>query len=215
MDQIIGRGHAEVAPKIPENKECWYLPLFGVYHHKKPDQIRGVFDASAKFQGISLNEVLLQGPDLLNSLLGILIRFRKDEIAISADIQQMFYAFRVDECHRDFLRFFWYRDNDPNKDLTEYRMRVHVFGNRPSPAVANFGLRKTAEACLPEFDKNVREFVSSDFYVDDGLTSLTTSEQAIDLMKQTQAALDKYGRLRLHKIASNIQQLWLRFHKKI
>ncbi|XP_065941356.1 uncharacterized protein [Magallana gigas] len=53
-----------------------------------------------------------------------------------ADIEQMFYRFLVTKDHRDFLRFFWYRNSDPNEELIEYRMKVHVFGNTPSPAVA-------------------------------------------------------------------------------
>lgn len=56
----------------------------------------------------------------------------------------MFYCFVVEEEDRDVLRFLWYKDNDLSKDVVDYRMRVHVFGNRPSPAVAFFGLRKAA-----------------------------------------------------------------------
>lgn len=99
--------HVEVAPPLPESKECWYLPLFGIYHPKKQDQIRDVFDASAKFQNISLNDVLLQGPDLTNNLVGILSRFRKDMAAISVDIEKMFYSFLVEEKNPDYFRFFW------------------------------------------------------------------------------------------------------------
>ena len=113
------------------------------------DQIRGVFDSSAEYQGVSLNGVLLSGPNLTNSLLGILLRFRKNAIAVSADIEQMFYSFLVSPEHRDYLRFLWYQDNDPNKELIEYRMKAHVFGNSPSPAVATYGLRKCVEGvCL-------------------------------------------------------------------
>ena len=124
---------------------------------KKQDQIRGVFDASAKFQNISLNDVLLQGPDLTNNLVGILLRFRKDMVAISADIEKMFYSFLVEEKDRDYLRFFWYAENDPMKELVEYRMRVHVFGNKPSPSVANFGLQKTASVSESEYGSDVKE----------------------------------------------------------
>lgn len=99
MKGIIDRGAAEVAPPIPEDKECWYLPLFGVYHPKKPDKIRGVFDSSVVYQGKSLNSVLLTGPNLTNSLLGVFIRFRRDQIAVIADIEQMFYSFYVKEEH--------------------------------------------------------------------------------------------------------------------
>jgi hypothetical protein len=49
MQKILDNNHAEVAPPLQNNEECWYLPLFGVYHPTKPDQIRGVFDSSAKF----------------------------------------------------------------------------------------------------------------------------------------------------------------------
>jgi hypothetical protein len=50
MQKILANNHAEVAPPLQNNEECWYLPLFGVYHPKKPDQIRGVFDSFAKFK---------------------------------------------------------------------------------------------------------------------------------------------------------------------
>lgn len=44
---------------------------------------------------------------------------------------------------------------------------------------------------------------NDNFYFDDGITSCETTEQAVKLIKQTQRALYKGGRLRLHKIASN------------
>ncbi|XP_062607729.1 uncharacterized protein LOC134269543 [Saccostrea cucullata] len=118
MDKVLKSGAAEVAPNST-SYACWYLPLFGVSNPKKPNQIRGVFDSSAKYGGVSPNSMLMTGPDMINSLLGILLRFRKDEVAMTTDIEQMFYRFRVDENHRDFLRFLWYRDNNPEEDLIE------------------------------------------------------------------------------------------------
>lgn len=126
----------------------------GTYHYSESiipkKQIRVVFDSSAQHEGISLNNVLLTGPDLNNSLIGILMRFRKECVAVMADIQQMFHCFVVREDHRDYLRFPWYRDNDLNKDIVEYRMKVHVFGNSPSPAVAIYCLRRAAEKGAPQ-----------------------------------------------------------------
>ena len=92
------------------------------------------------------------------------------------DIEQMFHSFIVSEDHRDFLRFFWYKDNSPDQEVIEYRMKVHLFGNTSSPAIATCGLRKTAL---------------------DG-----DSEEAIDLLRRTKAMLAA-ANLRLHKIASN------------
>ena len=126
MEKIFNNGHAEVAPPLEENEEGWYLPTFGVYHPQKPGSIRMVFDSSAKYFGTSLNDVLLTGPDLNNSLIGVLIRFRNEQVAVIADIQQMFHCFLVRKDHRNYLRFLWYRDNDMSKDIVDYRVTVHI-----------------------------------------------------------------------------------------
>ena len=207
MKKIFDSGHAEVAPPLGKAEECWYLPIFGVYHPKKPDQIRGVFDSSAQFDGISLNSVLLSGPDLTNSLLGVLLKFRREPIAITADVEQMFHCFHVREDHRNFLRFMWYEDNDPEKEIIEFRMTVHVFGNSPSPAVATYGLHRTAAESAEIFGVDVKAFIEHDFYVDDGISSLPSAEEAIDLLRRTKEALLVNGNLRLHKIASNNAEL--------
>ncbi|XP_068238309.1 uncharacterized protein [Palaemon carinicauda] len=185
MSKIFDNNHAELAPPLKDHEECWYLPLFGVYHPKKPDQIRGVFDSSAKCHGVSLNSVLLTGLNLTIDLLGVLIRFRKEMVAVTADIQHMFHCFLVREDHPNYLRFLWHKDNDIDNDLVEYRLRVHVFGNSTSPAVATLGLRKTAQASGRDFGNRVTQFVSRNFYVDDGLTSCGTKEEAINLIKDT------------------------------
>lgn len=112
MQKMLENEHSEPAPPLKKHKEHWYLLSFGVYHPQKPDQLRVVFDSSAEYEGVSLNKVLLSGPDLNNSLLGVLLRFRKEPIAFTADIQQMFYCFVVHEDHRDYLRSLWYEDND-------------------------------------------------------------------------------------------------------
>ncbi|RXN14933.1 hypothetical protein ROHU_008863 [Labeo rohita] len=206
MDKIFKNGHAELAPPLSKREEQWYLPTFGVYHPKKPDQIRVVFDSSAQHSGISLNDVLLTGPDLNNTLLGVLIRFRKEAIAFTADIEHMFYCFLVREEDRNFLRFLWFQDSDLSKDIVDYRMRVHVFGNSPSPAVAIHCLHQSVQINDFHVDPDVKHFVMRNFYVDDGLKSLPTVEAAISLLKKTQDVLSK-SNLRLHKIAANNKEV--------
>lgn len=122
----------------------WYLPTFGVYHPKKPDQIQVVLDSSAECDGTSLKKVLLSIPDLNNILLEVLLRFWREPVAITADVQQMFYCFVICKDHRD-LRYLWYEDNDINKNVAEYRMNVHVFGKSPSPAAAFYCMRQAAQ----------------------------------------------------------------------
>lgn len=206
MQNIFDRDHAEVAPPLREGQECWYLPTFGVYHPQKPDQIRVVFDSSAQKQGISLNDVLLSGPDLNNSLLGVLLCFRRELVAVTADIEQMFHSFIVKEEDRDFLRFLWFKDNDTSKGIIEYRMKVHVFGNSPSPAVAIYGLRRAAAYGEEEYGSDARHFVEREFYVDDGLLSTPTAAGTIDLLTRTKKMLAT-SNLKLHKFASNSKEV--------
>lgn len=64
-----------------------------------------------------MNDMLLSGPNLKNTLVGVLLMFRWEQIAITADIEQMFFGFKVREDHRNFLRFLWHRENDPDKEI--------------------------------------------------------------------------------------------------
>ena len=139
-----------------------------------------------------LNKLLLSGPDLTNILLGVLLRFRQDPVALVGNIEQMFHSFKVKEEFRDFLWFLWYKDNDPNGAITEYRMKVHIFGNTLSPAVANYALRKTAEVGEAKFGSDTKSFVDNNFYVDDGLHSAPDSTMALDLLCRT-VAITEYG----------------------
>ena len=196
--------HAEIVPQedLRPGKLCWYLPHFGVYHPKKKDKIRVVFDSAAESNRVSLNKLLLSVPDLTNNLLGVLLRFRQDPVALVGDIEQMFHSFKVKEEFRDFLRFLWYKDNDPNGAITEYRMKVHIFGNTSSPALANYALLKTAEVGESKFGSDAKLFVHHNFYVHDGLHSAPDPTTAMDLLRRTQAMLAT-ANLRLHKIASS------------
>lgn len=75
MNDIIAKGEAEEVKDDGLPGEIWYIPHHGIYHTKKPEKLRVVFDCSAKHKGTSLNEHLLAGPDMINNLTGVLLRF--------------------------------------------------------------------------------------------------------------------------------------------
>ncbi|XP_077080710.1 uncharacterized protein LOC143733040 [Siphateles boraxobius] len=202
LDKIFSKGHAEPAHALSPDQECWYLPSFGVYHHQKPGKIRVVFDSSAQYDNVSLNDVLLKGPDLNNTLVGVLMRFRFDPYAVMADVEQMFHNFLVREDHRNYLRFLWFKNHDLDGEVQEFRMRVHVFGNCPSPSVAIYGLKRSAMEGEREYGSDAREFIERHFYVDDGLKSFSSTDEAIDILFRAQKMLAQCN-IRLHKISSN------------
>ena len=54
-----------------------------------------VFDLSAEHDGVSVKEELLPGPDLTNQIFGVLLRLRKEPVAVTGDIEAMFHQVKV------------------------------------------------------------------------------------------------------------------------
>ncbi|XP_068749478.1 uncharacterized protein [Montipora capricornis] len=149
----------------------WYIPHHPVTNPNKPGKVRVVFDAAARLNGTSLNEQLLQGPCLTNDLTGVLIRFREEEVAFSADIEGMFYQTNVTPSDTDALRFLWWPgsiDDTPE----DYKMLVHIFGAKSSPCCANKALSMTAQDNERKYSPEVIRTVRRNFYVDDVLKSV-------------------------------------------
>ncbi|KAF3692520.1 hypothetical protein EXN66_Car008196 [Channa argus] len=117
MNQIIDKGYAV---KVPETKEM----------------LRVVFDCA--FKGTSINTELLEGPDLVNSLVGVLMRVRHEQIALTAEIEAMYHQLRVLDEDMDLVRFLWWPNEDTEHNLVEYKITVHLFGGTSSPTCANF-----------------------------------------------------------------------------
>ena len=182
LEEVIKEGFAEKVPsdvlKRSDGK-VWYIPHHGVYHQKKLDEIRGVFDCSAQYRGTSLNSELFQGPDLTNSLVGVLIRFRQDPVAAMGDVQSMFHQVRVPASDRGLLRFLWWPNGNLDQELQEYRMTVHLFGAVSSPSCTNYAMRRNAEDHKHQFPPEVVSTVLRNFYVDNGLKSFPSSSEAV------------------------------------
>ncbi|KAK6175033.1 hypothetical protein SNE40_013574 [Patella caerulea] len=209
IDGLLEDKYAEEIPN-DEIDRCdgilWTLPHHPVVHPKKSDKLRVVFDCASSFMGTSLNENLLQGPDLTNSLFGVLTRFRQERVALMSDVQSMFHQVHVTPDQRDVFRFLWWKSNDLTRDPVKFRMKVHIFGAVSSPSVCNYALLKTAEDNIENYKPNVIETVKRNFYVDDHLKSLKTEEEAIAHIQDITSLLRKGG-FRLTKWNSNSKRV--------
>lgn len=92
-----------------------------------------------------LNAQLLQGPDLTSSLIGVVTMFRKERVAIMADVEVMFHQVIVPPEYADLLRFCLWPDGNLDQELVDFRIKVHQGGATSSPSCAKFALRKCAE----------------------------------------------------------------------
>ena len=145
-------------------------------------------NAAAKYQGVALNDKLLPGPDLLQILIGIIFRFREHQIALSADIEAIFFQVAVPNDDNRCLPFLWREDSEQRIEVYEYTR--HVFGAKSSSTCANYALHQLAKDKAKE-DENLVKAVQRNFYMDDFLKSVRTPQEAIEIYQKVREILNK------------------------
>ena len=209
VEKYIADGHARQlkAKEVTQDSGGqWFLPHHPVFKKSNPSKCRVVFDCAAKYKGTSLNDAIHQGPNLMNSLAGVLIRFRREQVAIVGDIEAMFHQCYVTERDQRFLRFLWWENGDLSQEAKVYCMTVHLFGATSSPSVAAFCMRKTANDNRAQVSAEAVETLERSFYVDDMLHSTATEDQALSLYREMVDLLAKGG-FRLTKFLSTSRKV--------
>ena len=210
MQRHIEKSYLELDPDVTTDVSVsvpeWYMPHHPVLNPKKPEKLRIVFDCAAKHKGYSLNDTLLQGPDLTASLIAVLLRFRAHPIAVSGDIEEMFLQVRVPEVDCDSLRVLWWPNGNLDKEPAIYRMTVHPFGATSSPFCANFALKKCVEVFGDQQPQLIKDAVEKNFYVDDCLASLPDTASANGFVENLSNLLSRGG-FRLTKWMSNDREV--------
>ena len=139
---MIAKEYAGKADNNCKSGKTWYIPHHGVVHPAKPGKVCMVFDGSVKYRGTSLNNQLISGPDLTNQLVGVLTRFREEQVAFIADAEATFHQVRVPEDQRSLLRFLWWENRDIRNPIKDHEMCVHLFGGISSPSWSNYALKR-------------------------------------------------------------------------
>ena len=165
----------------------YYMPHRPVIKDSISSKVRPVFDASAVGpNGISLNDCLDSGPSLVPDLVEILLRFRRWNIALTADITKAFLQIDVQRPDQDVHRFLWQCGN-----VVRVMRFVRVpFGNTSSP----FLLNATIKHHLSSFCNSVTvQELKDNLYVDDWLTGANTVEEACKMFSEAQRVLSDAG----------------------
>ncbi|XP_058449120.1 uncharacterized protein LOC131429087 [Malaya genurostris] len=187
-------GYAHLATKdellVADLKRVWYLPLGIVKNPRKPGKVRLIWDAAAKVKEISLNTMLLKGPDQLTSLPAVLLRFRPFKVGISADIKEMFHQISIRREDRHSQRFLW--RSDPSHTPEIFLMDVATFGSSCSPASAQFVKNKNAEEIRERYPRAVKVIVEN-HYVDDCLESFESTEEAVRVSREMRMIHEEGG----------------------
>ena len=128
LDQVK-KGYIEkVTDQVELSREDSYLINYFPVVDRVRDttKVRIVFDAAAKDKsGRSLNSQINKGPNRINDLFTILLKFREFKYAVTADISEMFLRIRLEEDDKRYHRFYW------NEQIWQWTRTL--FGNRASP----------------------------------------------------------------------------------
>jgi len=202
-DPVIGQAYSETISeyvkkgyitKVPENEQklspSWYLPHFPVVRlDKETTKVRIVFDASAKNDGVCLNDVIHAGPKLQNELFDVLLRFRKKPVAVICDIAEMYLRVGINVPDRRFHRFLWNSEAEPPE---QYEFNRLVFGVNTSPFLAQFVAQENANRYADLYPMAAETVIKST-YMDDSMDSADSEDEAIELYKQLTELWGKAG----------------------
>lgn len=148
----------------------WYIShLIALNPHSISTPVRLVWNSSQKYKGLSLNDMLIKGPDVLNPIRAVLLRFRAGVFAALGDIQKMYNSVWLEEKEVHLHRFLW-RDNE-DAEIEDFAITRVNIGDKPAGCIAQVAMRETASLTPFTKFKEEKRVLEEDVYVDDILTS--------------------------------------------
>ena len=201
-----------IIEEIDPNSSISGCPIFYLPHRpvvresSNSTKVRPVFDASAKgYNGVSVNDCMETGPKLIPDLLVTLLRFRRWQFGLVADIKKAFLQIGLNESDREIHRFLLLKDDK----IRHMRFNRVTFGNSSSPFILNAVIKLHLEKYN---NSHTVEELKSNLYVDDWLTGADSEDLLIDMMSESGKIMIEGGFI-LTKWASNSCQVKLEMQK--
>jgi len=170
VQQILDR---KAAIKLTEQEMLDYQgPTQYISHHPVLKEsvstpVRMVTNSSFNNGGLSLNSCLAAGPNSLNPMLDVVLRFRCREVALQYDLSKAYNTMRTGLIERHLRRWVWKFDEE--SDWEDYAFdRVH-FGDCCAATQLEVAKDLVAEAGK-YIDPEASSRIKYDTYVDDGLS---------------------------------------------
>ena len=196
FQDFIARG---VFREISEvEREEYKGPVNYISHHEvfksqsSSTPTRIVSNSSLKNRdGLSLNEILMKGPNSLNNIFSIQLRFRTYPCALVGDISKMYNSVATTTTERHLRRLLW-RDMDVDIKPRTYGMETVMFGDKPAAAICATAISQTAEK-HEYIDPVAAEKIKRDMYVDDITSGDKDVEKTTRLKENMTEILAKGG----------------------
>ncbi|GFS99904.1 retrovirus-related Pol polyprotein from transposon TNT 1-94 [Trichonephila clavipes] len=203
----------------PTDRAVFYLPHQAVFRQESlTTKMRIVFDASSHEDGQpSLNDCIWSGGNLNPNIFHLIISFRLNTIAITADIERAFLQISLRDEDRDAVRFLFpdIRSNqtDPYK-FQVYRFKRVMFGVNVSPFLLSATIKHHIENYREQYPA-ATEMLDTCLYVLMTTSAIGHTSKPITKRIVLQSAgkiYDPVGFLSPYTIRLKclLQELWLR-----
>ena len=133
MSEFERLGHMKLAPiqDVNSYSDCYFLPHHGVLQGSK--KLRMVFNASAKVDGVSLNDLLHTGPKLIPDLANLILKWRRYEYVFVCDIEKMYRQFLLDLRDKKYQFILW---RNRQKEILIHIAATITYAFKPAPFMA-------------------------------------------------------------------------------
>lgn len=207
INEYLALGHAREVDIGIYDIHCgsvYFLAHHAVFNDESlTTKIRVVFDGSMKSRsGVSVNDVMLNGPVLQSELFDILILWRTFPFTLTCDIQKMFRNILINPEQTSLQNILW-RD-DPNKPISCLQLQTVTYGLKSSTFLATRCLIELARIYKDEYPLAAQAMLLST-YVDDIICGADTEAELLQLKTELISLLNKGG-FTLHKWCSNNPQ---------
>lgn len=201
MKDYIDLGHMTLIKEEDRSLPSYYIPHHYVLKESSvTTKLRVVFDASAKTDnGLSFNDLQMNGPTIQHDLLSIVLRFRKYNVVLTADITKMYRMIWVHPDQRNLQRIFWRSDRE--HEVSCYALNTVTYGMKAASFLATRCLYQLACDFAKRYPKACK-CIQNDFYVDDLLTGGDNIEEVEQLQREVSSVLESGG-FHLNKWLSN------------
>lgn len=207
MDEYASLGHMSVVQNPNLSEPHYYIPHHCVLRPSSTStKLRVVFDASCRTTTQkSVNDIQMVGPTIQNNLITLLLRFRLNRFALTADIVKMYRQVLLSEEHRKFQYILW--RSSPHQEMQTFQLNTVTYGMASAPYLAIRSLHYLADHHASQYTIGAN-IVKSSFYVDDLLCGADTLAE-LSRIKYEVTELLKQGEFELAKWHSNHQSLRL------
>ncbi|XP_058789801.1 uncharacterized protein LOC131663419 [Phymastichus coffea] len=208
MKEYLPLGHMTLCE---DDQDGYFLPHHAVVKESsETTKVRVVFDASSKTSTcISLNDTLMVGPTIQNTIFEQVLRFRTHPFVITADIEKMYRQILVHPDDRKFQSILWYHQGE----IRTFQLNTVIFGVAAAPFLTIRTIQQLARDKARDFPRASR-LLFRDFYVDDFISGANTLEELLAIRDEMIALLYRGGFV-IRKWASNHQSALNTIDKRV